>query len=340
MKRSFLIMLAVTVFMAMFLVACQSDDHSSEDNHDIEINRYLYCPIDNAAISEMPIRPVVVTIDNAPKARPQSGLMDADLLYEIPAEGGVSRFLAVFYHGVSDKIGPIRSARPYLVDIAREWQGVYVHVGGSPDALSYLANGNWPYINEFSHGSYFWRDKSRRAPHNLYTSSENLWQDITAKGWDEEKTVTAWPFLSQSQTQMGDIAADVIKINYSSAKNTYKYDSREDVYWREIANKPHVDADSGEQLAVKNVIVQYVTSRVLDSAGRLSIDMTGEGDALLFSGGIVKKGFWKRPGLDYSTIFMDEEGNEWKMSSGKTFIQVVDQTVKVSYEDTTQTQSE
>ncbi len=341
--KKFLLLTAIAMLAAVFLI---SGCHKQGDKGQ-EAAPLLHCPLDNAVIEEMPIRAVVVTIDNAPKARPQSGLMDADLLYELPAEGGISRYVAVFYHGSSDKIGPVRSARPYLVDIAKEWSAVYVHVGGSNDALSYLSTGSTPYINEFSFGSYFWRDNARKAPHNLYTSSEKLWQAIEKEGWAGREKITAWPFLADGDTQLavmqakadaeGNTAAmpltDAIKIDYAAAKNTYRYDAATGLYLREIGGQPQLDAESGQQLAVANVLVQFVSSKFLDDAGRLSIDMVGEGEAWLFSGGAVQKGYWSRDSVNSRTVFYDDDGHEWKLASGKTWIQVVDQTVNISYTD-------
>ncbi|MGI6361391.1 MAG: DUF3048 domain-containing protein [Bacillota bacterium] len=334
--RYIFILLAIGVLAVMS--GCQKE----------EADTALRCPFDNQEISQMPTHLMVVTIDNAPNARPQSGLSQADLLYELPAEGGVSRILAVFYHGQADVIGPIRSARPYLIDVAKGWQAVYVHVGGSNDALSYLSAGQLPYINEFSYGKYFWRDQSRRAPHNLYTSSENLQQILTEKGWEEQREITAWPFLAEGQTQLSvaqeaekavdEKAADIslpeateFSINYISAKNKYQYDAESNKYLRFVGGEPYIDASTGEQIAVSNVLVQYVSSQVLDREGRLSIDMTGEGKALLFSEGVVLEGRWLCDDLESRTKFVDQEGQEWRMSSGKTWIQVVDQTVKVEY---------
>ena len=240
----------------------------------------------------------------------------------------------VFYGTAAEKIGPVRSARPYLLDIAKEWNGVYVHVGGSPDALSILEKGSWPYINEFAYGSYFWRDKSRSAPNNLYTSTELLMQVLDKKGWDVQKTVRAFSFLAEGESQRGE-PANSIKINYadSSTKNSYIYDSETGLYNRYLGGKEQLDGETGVQLTVSNVLVQYVRSKVLDSELRLEIDMFAGGKALLFSQGKVLTGTWERKDASSPTVFKDENGNEWKLASGRTWIQVIDQQCTISYEN-------
>ena len=290
-------------------------------------------PFTNQPIETMPNRPVVVTIGNNGGARPQSGLEAADLLYEIPAEGGVSRYLAVYFTAMPEKIGPVRSARPYLLDIAKEWNGVYVHVGGSPDALSILEKGNWSYINEFGYGSYFWRDKDRSAPNNLYTSMENLLTVLDKKGWNVEKEVHGFCFFEEGASFDGE-SADSIKITYPpSANNSYKYNQLTGLYMRYIDNKEQLEKESGQQLAVSNVLVQYVTSKRLDDEGRLEINLLAGGQAMLFSGGKVVLGTWERANILSPTVFKTTAGEEMKLAAGKTWIQVVDQTCKVSYED-------
>ncbi|HSD12679.1 MAG TPA: DUF3048 domain-containing protein, partial [Patescibacteria group bacterium] len=115
------------------------------------------------------------TIDNLSVARPQAGLTKASLVFEAPVEGGITRFLAVFPDDVTaDRIGPVRSARPYFLDWASEFDAVYAHVGGSPEALEKIVAYDMRDLNEFFAGKYFWRDENRDAPHNAYTSTVRL----------------------------------------------------------------------------------------------------------------------------------------------------------------------
>lgn len=333
MRKIILLILSLALLSILF-TACQKNDDPQ-----IAEEPKVYCPLDHAeldeaALSSMPKRPIVVTIDNQGQARPQSGIGSADLVYEIPAEGGISRYLAVFYHGSSAKIGPVRSARPYLVDIAKEWDAVYIHCGGSQDALNYLARGDLPYANQFSNSKYFWRDKSRRAPHNLYTSSDELLQLLNDKGWNESVTIKAFNFLEEGQTIDSRTQVSEVEIKYPAARDKYVYDSAQEGYLRYVNGDPFIDAETNAQILASNILVQEVRSTVLDSEGRLAIDMVGSGEALLFTQGLVKEGVWQRDSLSGRTVFKDAEGSQWLLSPGQTWIQVVDQNVKISYQET------
>lgn len=331
-----LVLSVLILGLANVFTACSKPADPIEEDPVIEEN-YVYGPLnhlklDEQAQSEVLDRPIVVTIDNLSKARPQSGLAMADLMYELPAEGGISRYLAVFYCSSPDIVGPVRSARPYLVDVAKGYGGVYVHAGGSMDALSYLQKGSWPYINEFAYGSSFWRDKSRKAPHNLYTSIENLMEIITKKGWNEKIQPEALLFLEEGETVEGE-RAELVKINYPYARNLYTYDSQTGLYLRQVNESNHLDAVTEEQIYAANILVQKVKSKVLDSEGRLEINLVGEGEAILFSQGITRSGTWKRSSLNSRTVFTDAlSGQEWKLFPGQTWIQVTDGTVSISYE--------
>lgn len=288
---------------------------------------------DEAALAR---RVLVVSIDNFKAARPQAGISTADIMYEVPAEGGISRLLAVFYADTPELIGPVRSARPYMVDIAREWQGVFIHCGGSNDALSYLAKGEVNWLNEMSSSKYFWRDKKRTMPHNLFTASANIYEFLADKGWSEIQFPRAFSFYAEDDGPPSDsVLADIVHVNYSYAKNLYVYDADTRLYARSIGDAPHMDVNGEAQVQAANILIQRVKSKVLDSEGRLSINLVGEGEAMLFTRGTVAEGTWKRASLDEPTCFLGADGKEWQLSAGQTWIQLCDNLVKISYEDTT-----
>lgn len=300
------------------------------------LNPLTHMPVTDETALER--RVVVVSIDNDTPARPQAGISTADIMYEVPAEGGISRLLALFFTDAPETIGPVRSARPYIVNVAREWQGLFVHCGGSPDALNYLAKGEVNWLNEMANGKYFWRDKSRKAPHNLFTSSENLYIFLADKGWEQVNTPRALPFYGPEEGPPATaLKADTVNINYANKinRNTYTYDPQSKLYARSIGNEPHIDKNTEAQVQAANILVQRVKSKVLDSVGRLEINLVGEGEALLFTQGTVQQGAWKRASLDEPTYFCDADGAEWHLSPGQTWIQICDGVTKVLYEDST-----
>ena len=281
-------------------------------------------------------RMLLVVLDNVLNARPHYGIFFADLVYEMPVEGGASRLVAVFYENNQEIIGPVRSARLYMVDIAREWQGVFVHCGGSPESLSVLTRGYVNWINEITRGAYFWRDRSRRAPYNVMTSTELLYQYIEHREWDLYQKPRAFRFYGENEWRpMRHAQADIVRVHYRQAHNNYIFNRATGLYARYIGETPFIDANNGAQLHVANIIVQHVDSRVLDAEGRLRIDLVGEGTAKLFTGGTVQYGTWQRANIDSPTIFLNERGEEWRLNSGQTWIQIVDRNVTVRYEDST-----
>lgn len=130
-------------------------------------------------------------IENSRQARPQSGLSQADFVYETMAEGGISRFLTIFNSNYVNKIGPIRSARYYFLDLIEEFDLPFAHCGGAWDALDRISmDSSLLSINEINNGKFFVRDNTRVAPNNLYTSTEKLSEAINEKGFpsnDEPK---------------------------------------------------------------------------------------------------------------------------------------------------------
>lgn len=177
-------------------------------------------PVDQPSLS----RPIAVMINNAPAARPQSGLAQADMVYEVLAEGGITRLIAVYqsYHG-DVTIGPVRSIRPYLIGIGESIGALLVHAGGSPEAYSLLQQGHKEHLDEITNASApFWRDSSRKAPHNLYTNEEKLRKGALQKKYKQEVTIPTYPFLP-STTEVTDTTNTESLDNYTdSADNNDK----------------------------------------------------------------------------------------------------------------------
>ncbi|MCR4963142.1 MAG: DUF3048 domain-containing protein [Firmicutes bacterium] len=291
----------------------------------------IYNPLTGLEIPEaIHSRVVVVSIDNLKPARPQSGLSQADWVYEVPAEGGITRYQALFYSQRPDTIGPVRSTRPYIVDICRGWQGLYVHCGWSEDARRYLQSGVVDYLNEITYSQYFHRDKSRKAPHNLYTGMDSIYSFLQDKGLAQEQEPRAFSFYPAGAAIPGQ-AAETVVFAYPTVTNRYEYDAAEGLYYRYVNDKEQRDANNDVWISCANILVQKVTSQVLDSVGRLKIDMTAGGEAMLFTGGKVQTGRWKREGLDSETLFVDEQGRELKLTPGQTWVQICDQAAEIRY---------
>lgn len=290
---------------------------------------------------EYPARPLVVSIDNVGDAIPQSWLSKADLVYEFPVEGNQSRLQAIYYGEFPEEFGPIRSTRPYFVDLTREYKGIFLAHGWSPAAKEYLMSDVVPYINAMNSDCSFYRVDDKYAPHNSYIKWSEVKEEIEEEGWwDEKQEIRPFKFLKKGKESAGK-PATYIEINYPASPCEYTYDAEKNRYIRTIfGGTKYIDKETGYSVKTKNVLVQYVSSYAYDYKGRLEIDMCAGGEAMLFTGGKVIKGTWSRDNLDARTIFVDEEGNEFKLTVGSTWVEVVDQNCTVYYDGPEEESSE
>ncbi|UQZ34788.1 DUF3048 domain-containing protein [Paenibacillus sp. PK3_47] len=271
-------------------------------------------------------RPLAVMINNAPAARPQSGISEADVLYEVLAEGGITRLIGIFQsrEGVV-KIGPIRSIRPYLIDIGESYGAVTVHAGGSPAAYAILQRQKKADMDEIGNaGPYFWRDKERKAPHNLYSNTAKLREGAGKLGYDGEAETPGYLFNEPDYVPTEGEAAAELSVNFllDSYSVGYKYSPEERTYLRWVNGKPHLDLNNASPVQAANIMVIGADHKVLDDVGRLQIDVELGGQALLFQRGVVIKGKWSRMPGDMIR-FVKEDGKEALMYPGVSHILIV-----------------
>lgn len=274
-------------------------------------------------------RPIAVMINNAPAARPQSGLAQADMIYEVLAEGGITRLIAVYqsYHG-DVTIGPVRSIRPYLIDIGDTLHALLVHAGGSTEAYSILQNDGKEHLDEITNASApFWRDPSRKAPHNLYTNEMKLREAAQKKDYTETVTLPTFSFVQgkeQSATASADSEqAHTIELRFllDSYKVGYIYDEATGLYERQMNDKDHIDLNTGKVLTAANVLVLGGDYKVLDDVGRLSLDIDSGGEAILFQQGKQIAGQWSRKSGDVIRFY--QGGKEVPFVPGVTYYNIV-----------------
>ena len=390
MKKRLLTILGMMV-LALTLIVGMTACGSSEEAEAPPEPEPVFNPLTGEeveSVQDMPVRPVIVSIDNVGDAVPQSNLSYADMIYEFPVEGLQTRLEAVFYTKHPEFVGPVRSTRPYFVDLTREYQGVFVAYGWSPDAKKYLHEKHVPWINGMVHTDLFYRVHDKAAPHNAYIKWEEIEKHASKSGdWfseDKRKEIRPFRFAGVNEEQADKALADeiaeleaekqaeeqaeegatteettvaetqasettetqaeekkepvkpklcdAVKFDYSYSHCSFEYDAEKGNYKRFVKGSPYIDKESEKQIKCKNIIVQKVSSKVLDAKGRLDIDMCKGGKALLFTDGKVIKGTWTRSDLDHRTVFMDKNGEQFTLTPGKTWVEVVDQNCKVSYD--------
>jgi hypothetical protein len=276
--------------------------------------------------SESHLLPFAVMIDNHPDARPQAGLAEANVVIEAPVEGGMSRYMAIFdATTTADQIGPVRSARPYFVDIANGLGAVYAHVGGSPDALSELKTSKVAKnVDEYFNSSTFWRSAKRAAPHNVYTKMDLLRDIAKAKYWQGD-VIHSWRFADElpaenaSGTKRG--TGDGPSVSYPSVgKISWSYDRRSNMYARKLNGTSYVELD-GTKVQAKNIIVLQTEAQVLDSEGRLRVRTTGRGTATIYHDGNKLNGAWTRTSggwFQFETV----DGADMTFARGSMWIEI------------------
>lgn len=278
-----------------------------------------------------------IMIENLIDARPPSALDKASVVYEALAEGGITRFLALYPVGGNrlTQIGPVRSARPYFTTWAEEYRPLLVHAGGSPQALSYLKSGraNVVDFNQFSHGGNFIRDAGRAAPHNLYTDSDKLFLGLKQVAPELAPTYSSWPFKDETPLDSRPTAVKDLVINFSSFnyKVKYVYDRVNNQYQRFVGDKPHVTRQ-GDQIMAKDVIVEFIkTGLIAGDKQRLQMELVGRGRMLLFRDGTAVEGTWQKDGNTARTQFLDQDGNVLALNPGPIWIEGVPTDRQVTY---------
>lgn len=269
-------------------------------------------------------RPIAVVVENHPDARPQSGLYQADIVYETLAEGGITRFLALFQTQMPKEIGPVRSARPYFNNIAQQWSAAYAHVGGSQIALSELDSKMYTEltdINQFFFGDYFYRNPTRVAPHNAYTTIELIRKLMDKKKWTDWKPIKLGEFETIPTEKLQTTVTDITAKFYDSTYTTeFTFDPTTGLYNRMNGGRPTIDKNNNTQIAPRNVVVQYVDdySVPMEPVNGVGLKLEHDGRAILFTGGAAVDGTWRfKNGF---TEYRNEQGEPMKFQPGQTWI--------------------
>jgi len=288
-------------------------------------------------------RPLSVMVENHVDSRPSLGLSRADVIYEAVAEGGITRFLALYLCQDAGDIAPVRSARTYFLDWVLEYNALYAHVGGAntpgpADALSQIRQYGIMDMDQFGLGfPTFWRGTDKLAPHNVHSTTKKLWEaaeersfgpkDEKGNRWD--KNFIEWKFKDDaSLNDRGDQKPVVVPF-WAQAPDytvTWQYDKNANLYRRFHAQAAQNDPITNEQLSAKNLVVQFEVEKTANDGypdGHLLYGTTGSGNALIFMDGKVVKGKWIKKDRTSRTQYVDERGKEVQFNRGLIWIETV-----------------
>ncbi|HAE43527.1 MAG TPA: DUF3048 domain-containing protein [Clostridiales bacterium] len=284
------------------------------------------------------LRPVAVVYDNHPSSRWQAGITKAEIVYECEVEGPFTRYLAVFLTESPEHIGPVRSARPYFLTFALEFDAVFVHVGGSSEALINIRDYQMANISGMTSGE-FWRyyKTGKEAPNNMYTAMKNLRDAQGYMNYRQEGNYDAWHF-SEDPYPLSELyetqPATSFAITYNKDYQV-RYVLNEDIgaFNRYVNNKLHIDEYYDDEIAATNIIVQKLKKVVLDNEGRLALYNVAEGEGYYISNGEMIEINWEKTGIRDRTIYRDKDGNEILLNPGQTWIQVISQNTILDFEE-------
>ncbi|MFA6005614.1 MAG: DUF3048 domain-containing protein [Patescibacteria group bacterium] len=306
-------------------------------------------------------RPLGVMVENSTDARPQSGLSKADVVFEAVAEGGITRFLSVFYCQTSPIVGPVRSARVYFLDFIGGFgeSPLYAHVGGAntpgpANALGQIEDMDWVGyndINQFSVGyPVFWRDYERlpgvATEHTMYTDTSKLWKtaasrdltNVDEEGVSWDKTFVPWVFKEESPLEKRPATASVafgFWEDYRQFNVVWTYNKTTNTYTRTNGGKKHLDKATNKQLQAKTIVIVYMDEGVADDGydqgQHLLYGTKGTGDAVILQDGTVTKGSWAKKDRFTQIRFYDASDEEVKFNRGTIWVEVLPTGNKVVY---------
>lgn len=273
-----------------------------------------------------------VMIENSKDARPQGGLQQAGVVFEAIAEGGITRFLALFQDTDAESIGPVRSVRPYYISWAQGFDAAIAHVGGSPEALQIMRERKLKDMDQSFNPSYFQRVTFRYAPHNVFTSTAQLRNLQDAKGFNTTN-FTGFVRAPKTGTPLNPTTAGNISVNISSANyaSSYVYNPTANNYARNLAGAPHTDITTKTQITPDVVIVMAVNYSIHSDGIHSVYNTTGGGKVYVFQNGGVTTGTWAKSNHTSQITFTSDAGTPILLNPGQTWITAVSDAAKVTY---------
>jgi hypothetical protein len=214
-----------------------------------------------------------------------------------------------------------------------EYDALYAFSGAYPPVLEAVSGLEIKNINAMYNSQYYWRDSSRSAPHNLFTKSELLSYALRDKDLEgTQSEFRGWYFEDGKDLESRPDEQNIrIEFSSGSYEVEYEYDKESNSYLRYNGGVAHEDSNTSEQLKAMNVVITRVPAEVIDNEGRLGMDVTGEGEAIMFSNGEAFMGTWKKSTRTDRTIYYHEDGTEHKFVRGQTWVEVVPPDRNIEY---------
>ncbi|OGY21850.1 MAG: hypothetical protein A2126_01555 [Candidatus Woykebacteria bacterium GWB1_45_5] len=278
--------------------------------------------------------PLAIMVENSVVTRPQSGLSKADIVYEALAEGGITRFAAVFL-SQSSQVGPVRSARKYYYDWILEYKPVFAHWGGNEGvrAAARQVFGAKDFDQFAIGGAAFY--KTCYGEHCGYTHTDKLWAVADQKGVNKPVSIESWQFKDDAAAKQPN--ASEVTIGFQGDRGyivVWRYDPASNSYLRLNGGAAHTDKETGQQIRVKSVIVNSLQSlgyEIVTGVANRNFKTIGENNVKIFQDGGVIEGVWKKSSQEARTHFFDSSGKEVALNRGQIWMEMVPAGSAVSF---------
>jgi len=296
---------------------------------DDEVVAIVDAPDDGGAIDLIvppPLASLAIMVENQADARPQTGLTQADIVYEALAEGGITRFIALYLSGDAPVVGPVRSLRHYFAFMAADYGADVVHIGASPEGFTWRDAMHMGHLDESAGDPGVWRVRTRPPPHNAYTDTAADRGFLRNLGWQRNRR---WgPLLYSDNAPRGEEAAQSVSLRFRpwAYGVEYTWDAEQSRYRRTMAGSPHRDAASGERIAPATVVVQFAEVDPIPNDEKLRLDVNlvgGSGDLLVFSNATRREGTWSKGAPTDPTRWLDADGKPLVIPPGPVWVEIV-----------------
>lgn len=330
------IVIFLLIGLVTFMIGCKKDEEDGAKNEGKESNvgekdidsepvhTYPFTGI--ATNEEIDHRPIAVMINNHTTARPHSGIVDADIVFELLAEGDITRFLALFHSELPEVAGSVRSAREYYFELAQGYDAIYVYHGAATFVNDMI---NAQHIDHLNGAIYdndqhlFKRDQERKAPHNSYVLLDQAYEVAEQKGYDITSSVSALEFADEDAVVEGE-DAQTVEIGYNGSNPahlvSYSYNEQTNRYARSEDGTDTIDLTTEAPIEVENILIIETAHHVFDSEGRREVDLTSGGNGYLVRQGVIQEIEWENHD---GQIIPTKDGQVVPFVQGKTWVNVI-----------------
>jgi len=316
----------VYILMVLLLLSACSNDETEENKGASEEGGLF--PLTGMETDEgVNNRIVGVMVNNHPKARPQTGLSKADIVFEMLTEGDITRLLALYQSEQPEVVGPVRSAREYYFNLAKDYDAIYVYHGAAGFVDDMIEDSGVEFLNGKDYdndGHLFKRESFRKAPHNSYLQFDAVFDVASENGYHITAAYEPMQFLGTEElAEIPGEAAHQVEVKYSSNPAeaiTYVYDEDEAVYNRFTGGEQTVELESNKPVQLENVFIIETSHQVIDDEGRRKIDLEFGGNAYLLQQGKIQQIEWENQN---GRIVPVNDGNPVGLVPGKTWINVM-----------------